>query len=56
MKGCEKSGNGSYLLDIKAYLVFFLHELTTKCGVIVAYPKILLHLADCFPLPNNYTL
>ena len=41
MKGCEKSGNGSYVLDIKAYLVFFffLHELTTKCGVIVAYPK-----------------
>ena len=40
MKGCEKSGNGSYLLDIKAYLVFFfLHELTTKFGVIVAYPQ-----------------
>ena len=39
MKGCEKSGNESYLLDIKAYPVFFLHELTTKCGVIVAYPK-----------------
>ena len=40
MKGCEKSGNGSYLLDIKAYLFFFLlHELTTKCGVIVADPK-----------------
>ena len=39
MKGCEKSGNESYLLDIKVYLVFFLHELTTKCVVIVAYPQ-----------------
>ena len=35
---------------------FFCMSLLQSLESLLLTPKILLHLADCFPLPNNYTL